>query len=61
MTKKHFMCTHTLAAPEARQKLLTMTQGITDRQFFEALKNRPSRNATALDGYRRFFLLPLGR
>ena len=49
------MCTHTWATPETRQTLSTMTQGITDRQFFEALKNRHSRNATALDRYRRFF------
>ena len=38
MTKKHFMCTHPWATPEARQTLLTMPQGMTDRQFFKALK-----------------------
>ena len=32
------MCTHPWATPEARQTLLTIPQGMTDRQFFKALK-----------------------
>ena len=55
MTKKHFMCTHTRATPEARQKLLTMTQGITDRQFFKALKTDTAETLQHWMGTEDFF------
>lgn len=55
MTKKHFMCTHTWATPEARQTLLTMTQGMTDRQFFEALKTDTAETLQHWMGTEDFF------
>jgi hypothetical protein len=58
MTKKHFMCTHTWATPEARQPPLTMTQGMTDRQFFEALKQTEQKRYST-GWVQKIFLLPL--
>ena len=55
MTKKHFVCTHTWATSDARQTLLTMTQGMTDRQFFKALKTDTAETLQHWMGTEYFF------
>ena len=37
--KKHFICTHTWNDPESKKTVLANTKGMTDNDFFAALKS----------------------
>lgn len=38
MTKKHFMCTHTWASNDAKEQFFAQSEGMTDRQLFDACR-----------------------
>ena len=56
MKKKHFMCTHTWASPEARETLMENTKNMTDRQFFESLKTDKAETLQHWMGTEDFFI-----
>ena len=53
--KKHSMCTHTWASPEARETLMENTKNMTDRQFFESLKTDKAETLQHWMGTEDFF------
>ena len=56
MTKKrHFICTHTWNDPESRKTVIESTKGMTDHDFFTALKSDKAETLQHWMGKEDFF------
>ena len=56
MTKKrHFICTHTWNDPESRKTVIENTRGMTDHDFFTALKSDKAETLQHWMGKEDFF------
>lgn len=54
-SKKHYICTHTWNNPDARQKVLSYSKGMTDKEFFDTLRSEKAETLQHWMGKDDFF------